>query len=525
MTTPMAAYPSAVPATPITLFAPQNVAASERRGLSDVELRVMTHLSAQLLDPRTRVDLFLSQLYAEGMNLVPSLGIAVPPELEALRAVLGWCGEAIGARSERLTMQGFRMPGQNTIDADLQEAWQANNFDAESVLVHDDAMTFRHSFVVVGANDEDPEAPPLSTVESPLNMTASWDVRRREVSAAYQTYLDVDPASETFNRQMSVLHTRDATIDLVLGDKGWEIVDRNDHGMGFVPVVMFANRPTPTNRYGRSEIAASWRNTQDRAARAVVRSEIAAEFFASMKLWILGVNKSAFENPDGSMASAWETFTGRLSTLEADKYGNLPTIIFQQGQDPAGLIKFIDHERQVFSGNARVPLDYLGMVSDGNPTSADAIGKGDFRLKKCAERLSVQFGDDWEEWARITLKMWDYDAEARPNGKYVDEARQLESEWGKFGIPTPTADTVNVTTQVAAKMIAPDDDDALAECGWTPVQRRRIAAARTRYASTSGVGDALEGLKPQQPPQQPLDGEQPAALLALQQSRDGAPSA
>lgn len=508
MTTPlaMANYPSMVGVLPIVLSPPEGM--NLDTVLSPAELRVMTFLSGRLLDGKARTDLYLSWLYYEGMNLIPSLGIAVPPELESLRAVLGWCGAAIDARSERLSLQGFRMPGQTTVDADLQQAWQSNNFDAESVLVHNDSMIYRNSFVIVGPRD-DTDEPPLSTVESPLNMTVAWDRRNREVSAGYQTYLDVDPASETFNQQRSALYTRDATTHMVKGDKGWEIVDRNDHDMGFVPVVIFPNRPSTTNPYGRSEIAAAWRNTQDRAARGLVRNEIAAEFFASMKLWLLGVNEDAFTKADGSKASAWETFTGRVSSLEADKNGVLPNIIFQQGQDPAGLIKFIDHERQVFSGNSGVPLDYLGMVSDGNPTSADAIAKGDFRLMKCAERLATQFGNSWENWARITLKVW---------GRDVDGSEQIESEWGKFGIPTPTADTINVTTQVTAGMVPPDSDDALAACGWTPVQRQRIAAALKRYNGKAGMNAAMDGLKP--PPQQPVDGEQPAALLALQQSRD-----
>ncbi|WAY18405.1 phage portal protein [Mycolicibacterium fortuitum] len=470
-------------------------------GLSDVEVRVMAHLAAQLSD--WVPDMMLSQLYAEGMNVVESLGIAVPPELEQLRAVLGWCGEALGARSERLTLQGFRMPGKTTVDDDLQQAWQANNLDAESVLVHNDAMTYRHSFAVVGVN-ENRDAPPLTTIESPLSMTASWDVRRREVSAAYQTYVDVDPASETYFQQLATLYTRNSTVQLVHGEQGWEVQNRNDHGMGFVPVIMFANRPTPLNRYGRSEIAPSWRNTQDRAARALVRNEVAAEFFASLKVWLLGVDKQTFQKADGTFATALETFTGRISMLEADQNGVLPQVVFQQGQDPTGMIKFIDHERQVFSGNSGTPLEYLGLVADGNPSSADAITKGDFRLMKTAERLATQFGNGWEDWGRMTLRVW---------GKPTEGAERLESDWGKFGIPTPNADTVRVTSQVGAGMVSPDSDDALTEVGWSPVQRARISASRKQAIAD---GWAPPGV---QPAQQPMDAEQPAAQAGLEQSR------
>lgn len=514
MTTPAVGSPltpARATVIPLTLFAPNGA----NLNLGPTERQIMNFLSAKLLDPGYRNELLLSQLYADGMNTVTSLGISVPPELDSLRGVLSWCGAGIGARSERLSLQGFRMPGKTTVDDDLQLAWQANRLDAESVLVHNDSMTYRTSFAVLGVQ-ENREAPPLTTIESPLNMVASWDSRRREVSAAYQAYIDVDPASETYNKQLSTLYTRAATIHLVRGDQGWEVLDRNDHALGFVPVIMFANRPTPANRYGVSEIAPSWRNTQDRAVRGLVRNEVAAEFFAAMKIWLLGVGKDAFQKPDGSIATAWETFVGRVSTLAADRNGVLPQVVVQQGQDPSGMIKFIDHERQVFSGNSGVPLDYLGHVSDGNPSSADAITKGDFRLMKASERLATQFGNNWEDWARMTLRIW---------GKPTEGTERLESDWAKFGIPTPHADTVRVATQVAQGMVARDSDDALAEVGWSPVQRARISAANTKAQGLALDNAILAGLKPPASPGggQPLDGEQPGALNALQLQRDGVP--
>lgn len=511
MTSPTSPLSSLDATVVSTLFSPPTT----QLDLSDDEKRVMTWLSSRLLDTNNQHDLALSQLYYEGMNTIPSLGISVPPELEALRAVLGWCAAGIDARSERLTLQGFRMPGKTTVDEDLQTAWQFNNLDFESTLVHNDAMIYRHSFAVLGVTGN-PGEPPLTTIESPKNMTASWDVRRREVSASYQTYYDVDPASETFRNQLATLYTRDAVIQLVSGPRGWEVQERNDHNMGFVPVIMFANKPTASNRYGCSEIGASWRNCQDRAARALVRNEVAAEFFAAMKVWLLGMNEQAFKKPDGSVATALETFTGRVSTLDADKHGNLPNVIIQQSQDPTGMIKFIDHERQVMSSNG-IPLDYLGMVSDGNPTSSDAITKGDFRLFKRSFRLLTQFGNGWEDWARMTLRIW--------QGRVPDGGEQIESDWIKPTIPTPNADTVTVTTQINAGMIAPDDDDALAEVGWSPVQRTRIAANLKRHKGLAKLDQALDGLKPPEStstPQQPLDAEQPGALMALQQARDAA---
>lgn len=496
----------------MTLYAPTG----DKLGLSDTERRVMNFLSTRLLDSNYRAELALSKMYNDGLNTVPSLGIAIPPELEPLRAVMGWCGAGIAARSERLTLQGFRMPGKTTIDTELQAIWQASNLDADSTMVHDDALIYSHSLVVIGTQED--RENPVTTVESPLNMTATWDRRRREVSAAYRTYLDLDPTSETYLRQLATLYTRTATIHMVSGPQGWEVRQRDDHDMGFVPVLMFANNPTPLNPYGSSEITPAWRNIQDRAARGVNRNEAAAEFFAALKIWLLGVEAGSLKKPDGSQASAFETFTGRVSTLAADSQGVLPQVYVQQGQDPSGMIKFIDHQATLFSSAACLPLDYLGIVSDGNPTAADAITKGDFRLMKRAERLLTQFGNTWEDWARMVLRV-------KRKAK-TDESgmEQLESDWSKPSIPTPNADAVTTTTQINAGMISPDSDDALAANGWSAVQRQRIGQARDRWNAEQADQQLLDGLRtPARPtrPQQPLDGEQPAALNALEQRRNG----
>jgi hypothetical protein len=484
--------------------------------LSDTERRVMSWLSSRLMGGDNRWGLELSQLYYDGMNRVPSLGISVPPELEPLRAVLGWCSTAVEARSERLNVQGFRMPGETTINTSLQEIWQHNNLDAEAPLIHEQAMTSGWTYGIVGKSD-DSSGFPLITTESALNMSAAWDPRRREISAAFQRYLDCDPTSDTYGKWLGTLYTRTSIIQLSSDQEGtWKVDKRNDHDQGFVPVVQFTPRPLFLDRLcGRSEIAPAWRNTQDRACRTLVRMEIASEFFAVAKLIILGATEESFQKADGSKASAWETYTGRISTLEADENGNLPNVIRIAGESPDGFISALNHERSIMAGHTGLSPDYLGIFSDGNPTSADAIVKGDFRLAKIAERLSASVGNDWEKLMVMALKI---------TGEHTETADQLETDWAPFSIPTPTADTVNVTTQVQAGMVSPRSDDALAKVGWSPVQRARIAQDMEKQKGLAVIHQAISGLKPAQPspgsqPQQAVDGEQPMALQALNSQR------
>lgn len=495
MSSPLTALPTLDPRVFAVIYAPDVSLAA----LSDYERTVMTQLAGRLMDGTYQQDLILSGLYYHGLNAVPSLGISVPPELESLRAILGWCSMGVDARSERLSVQGFRMPGELVVDEELQSMWQHNNLDAESKLVHEAAMIYGRAFVVVGVGDD---GEPLITTESPMNMVASWDVRNRCVSAAYQTYIDVDPASDTYTKQLATLYTRDSTIQLVLEPKGWIVQDRNDHHQGFTPVVQFTCRASINDRMGTSEITAAWRNTQDRACRSLVSMEVAREFFAAPKVWLLGASEQAFLDSEGNTATAWETFIGRLSALEADQYGNLPDVKVTPGSSPDGFIRALDHERLLMAGHTGLPPHRLGIFSDGNPTSADAIRLSDFALKSAADRLTVTFGDCWEQAMRMALQV--------EGSSLPEESDRMETDWAYTGIPTPNADAVTVTTQVSAGMIPADSDDALAACGWTPVQRARIANAREENQQDN-ADQITAG--------QPLDGEQPQALTALELSR------
>ena len=495
------------------IFAPD----TSNLDLDDHERTTMTLLATKLLDSQYQIELSLSGMYYAGTNIVPSLGISVPPELEPLRATLGWCAAGVDARSERLQVLGFRMPGQTSVSDDLQQVWQLNNFDAESRLVHDTAMIYGRAFVVVGVHED---GSPLLTTESPHNMIGSWDLRKRELSAAYQTYYDVNPMSDTYMHQLATLYTPNATIQLFRDPKGWKVQDRNDHNQGVVPVRMFAHMPSIKSRFGVSAMNNAWRNCQDRACRTLVRSEIASEFYATMKIFLLGVTEENFRDSEGNLKSAWETYLGRISALEADANGNLPQIHEVRGESPDGFISMIDQQAKIMSGHTGLPPQYLGIFSDGNPASADAIRMSDFRLKTTADRLTNMFGNEWEAVMRMTYQV---------QGKKPPEgAERLETDWAYTGIPTPNADAVTVTTQIAAGMIPPTSDDALSACGWTPVQRARIEAERKRTAGLAVLDQAIPGIlgnaAQSAKPAQPMDGSQPQALTNLnaKRSTDGA---
>lgn len=466
---------------------------SETDGLSAEEVSVGQFLGNRLRD--TKQSVLLSGLYYAGMQAVTSLGISTPPELEGLRSIMGWAETGVDAIDERLSVQGFRFPNSTAADDDLWEIWQANDMDAEHSLVHLDSLIAGTAYVVVGPSEEDGGAPVITT-ESALNMTAVYDTRTRRTACAYQAYYDVDPTSETYAKQKVALYLSDATIHLVLDD-GWKVIDRDDHNMGVVPVVPFPNRQRVSTRHGMSEISAAWRNTIDRACRASNRLEIGSEYYITPKMIILGAAEKDFQNADGTTKSAWETYIGRVLALTGEGDGDQPTVQRFAAESPDGMIKTIDHLTHVMAGHTGLPPQYLGIFSDGNPASADAIRMSDFRLKTKADRKATAFGNCWEQVMRLALLIRD--------GELPDGAQAIETDWAPTGIPTPAADTDAVTKQIAAGQLAPTSDVALAREGYSAVERQRISNEMRGEQGRQVIQGILAAT--QQPPadQQPND--------------------
>jgi hypothetical protein len=245
--------------------------------------RLLTRINQDWVFLRVR------ELYYDGEQPMRNLGIAVPRELEKLRTAAGWPGVVVDTIDERLEVAGFRVGSAASTDDDLWDIWTANRMEHESGLAHLDALMLGRAFIMVGTRDEDTDdgsGTPLITVESPLNMAATYDAASRQVTAALQRY-------RYWGDEAAALYLPDVTIQLVRPRDGdWEIRDRDEHGLGRCPVVMLANRSRSNDRYGKSEITPELMSWTDAACRTLLRMEIGAEFFAAPQRYVIGQSES-----------------------------------------------------------------------------------------------------------------------------------------------------------------------------------------------------------------------------------------
>ena len=432
--------------------------------LSDAEQAMISRGITEITSKRYRLE--LHDAFFRGTQRIADLGISIPPQMRGLKIALGWPRVCVETLEERLKFEGFRFPGATDVDEDLQALLQANNVDSEAPLVHLDALVFGEGYLSVGSNADDPSRPIL-TVESPLDMAVHWDARTRQITDGVRIY-------GTAGAMRATLYKKGETVWAAAdGLGGWVLDDsvegRDAHGLDRVPLVRFANRARSYDRSGASEITPEVMSITDEASRTAQGLAVAREFYSAPQKYILGAKESDFQDAQGNTKSAWETYLGRVLALEADEDGNQPTVGQFTAYDPTVFTKVIEMYAKALSGVTGLPPHVLGYASD-NPTSADAIIKGEMRLKLRADRKTTIFGDPWTEAGRLLLLFRD--------GSLPDNAELLTAVWGDTGTPTPAATTDAIAKQIAAGAIPAASDVTLERLGYSAVERQRLAQDR-----------------------------------------------
>jgi hypothetical protein len=477
---------------PISLFAPiASFPALPSLALSDDESGMANWLAMRLFEQRTYFE--LRWLYYDAEQKMQDLGISMAPALSKIRTALGWSRIGIDALVHRTVVEGFRFPGATDVDEDLMGIWQANNLDGESPMTHLEAFVSGRSYNIVGTGDDSTNGQPLITSESPMNMAAQYDARLRRVTAAVQVYYDGDYASDMYGSEVAALYLPDRTIHMArhstLGNAAsakWEIVDRDDHGLGFAPVVRVGNRQRLTDRDGRSEITGAWMNTTDSACRTLLGMEISRELHAAPRRYALGVSEADFQNPDGTPVSKLKSYMDLVWLLERDPDGNLPTVGEFKGSDPSTYTKLVDTYREEMSIHMGVPPSMMGIHADGNPASADAIRAGFEELTQRARAKQQALGEAWEETMRLALLI--RDGEVRP------EASRIETDWRDPAPQTPAGTTDAIVKQIQSGAIPATSDVTLKRLNYSAVERARLAQDRDEDQGASFLQEIAHSL-------------------------------
>lgn len=341
--------------------------------------------------------------YYDARNTLKDLGIAIPPSLRDLDAVLGWPAKAVDKLAERTHLDKFVLPGRKVSEFGLDELWLDNRLDIEAPQAHISALLHSCAFLWTTLGDTGAGEPKvLMSVQSAEHATGLWDTRRRRLRAAL-AILAYDNSARVSELAMAL---PDRVIDVKRTGDGWD-VRITPHGLGRVPVEPLVYQPRLGRPFGKSRLTRPVLYLADAALRTVVRSEVMAEFFSAPQRYVMGAKEETFQDPaTGRPIGQWESIIGRIWGMERDEDGEVPEVgQFQQ-------VSMQPHAEQLrmwamlYAGETSLPVSSLGIIQD-NPSSAEAIHAGKEDLITEAEGAIASFGSGWRRAALTAIQLRD----------------------------------------------------------------------------------------------------------------------
>ena len=321
--------------------------------------------------------------------------------------VTNWVKLVADAPSERLEVIGFRFGKPDTTqDADQAawRIWQANSLDADSALVHDNALQTGTSFVLIDPFVAEGQAPLITCEHSAQMIVAYQPGSRRRRAAALKLWSD---ESGMF---MATLYLPGLIYKWQTKSLPTSWVERRPTGeewpltnpLGAVPVVEFRANPSLKaapygGGYGEFESVLS---IQDRINKTIFDRLVTAEFQAFRQRWAIGWSPETDEATGlpredqifkASQAFLW-TFAADPAEVKVGEFGQA---------DFTQFIKATETDVNAMAAISKTPPHYLlgAMVN----ISGDGIVAAESGLTSKSRKHGRNFGESWEEVMRLAL--------------------------------------------------------------------------------------------------------------------------
>jgi hypothetical protein len=394
-----------------------------------------------------------------------------------------WCDLVVDATEERLNVEGFRLGSNPDGDKRAWKLWQANQLDAESQLVHTEALINGRTYVLVW-NGEDPKVPAI-TAEHPTEMVVATAAgNRRHRLAAMKRWLDdsgfifatlyLPDAIYKFRSRSKIKGSQVSWITptkwvprgVPIGEGGDEFVNP----LGVVPVVPFYNRPRLLGN-GVSEIAKVI-PIQNGVNKLVLDMIVASEFGAAPQRWATGLEVP--KDPiTGQPVELFKTMLDRMWTSKNKdvKFGEFnPT-------DLSNFVKGIELLVQHIASQTRTPPHYFYL--SGQFPSGESIKSAETGLVAKTRRKMRHFGEGWEEVMRLSFRVLGD----------TKRANVTDSEviWGD---PEYRSEAEHIDATIKLKAINVPDELLWERAGFSPTEIERMKAMRVAAVAS---GEAAPG--------------------------------
>lgn len=461
----------------------------------------------------------LKNEYYEAKQKVRQLDIAIPPQLRDVEVAVGWPGTVVDVLEERIDFMGYSSTGDLM---GLDEFYTDNFLGVESSRVHTDSLWAGVNFATVGKGDPDYDEPEVvCTSESPNTATMLWDYRKRRAEAGLSQTFD-----ERGRLQLQSMYLPGKTIQFASDPNtgALEVVNIDTYSFDRVLMTRYLNRDRGSDITGRSEITRAIRYYTDAAVRTMLGMEVNREFYTTPMRAILDVYPETLGfredmSSEEKKALGWSLMQGHMNIVPPQGNGNSPvnqprpSIVELKPSPPTPYIEQVKAYSIQVSGESGMPASMLGFVTD-NPTSGDAILKGEYRLVRRAEKRIQSYDMGWKETALLALLV-------RGEDVSMADIRGIRPKWRNPAVPTRAAEADATQKLVAAQVLPPqskvtwnglgisDDDQKTLEQDWRKEQAKLDAQAAKDAARTTANAVAVTKAKAAATPAPAAGGGQP----------------
>ena len=384
--------------------------------LTPSEVSALSDLHDRLLYSATDDERLLR--YYQGTQRIEQLGMAIPPTMRRFLVVVNWPRVLVDTIERRQKVRSLILPGEETADPHLRAIWDASNMSAQLKMFNRDRMIYGRAFLSVGSNERD-RSLPLIRVESPREMSVDIDPRLEVVTQAARFYGKSEQGIWPTN---ATLMLPGRTVWVARDDHGkWSEVDRDEHGLDTVPVMVHLNRRMTGSWVGESEMTDIIPLT-DSAARTLTNMQFAVESHGIPRMWMTGVAKGDFIDAKGNPIPQWEAYYDAIHTLSksdakigqlsASDLKNFDTALSMYGQQAATVTGF--------------PGRYFGLHTT-NPPAEGAMRADEAQLVESVEGQNEEVGTTLGWAGALALRF--------ANGTPV-EGNRVRVDWFDPGTPT-----------------------------------------------------------------------------------------
>lgn len=401
-----------------------------------------------------------------------NLGIALPENIRGLEIGCAWGAKCVDVLAARSMFDGFVGVNGEEI-AELDTIAINNNLISEYMKACRDELKYGCTFATLS---RDEEIGVKIRFHSPQTAAGLWNGEKGRIDCGFAIIDSVaDEVDANLWTPSVINYYTDEFVWVLRREKGdYWTAEPFPHSMGRPLIEPLIWNATSNKPFGRSRIKEPIRRLIQGYVRTIANATIGLEFSTSPQKYLLGITDEQF---DAVVNQKFKQYVGSIIAATSNpETGQNPSFgqLMQGNISPH--VEMIRVLATQFSAATGLTVTDTGVVSEANPTSADAVLAQSQTLVGMAEQLNVGNGDSLRNIALM--------AQAINSGIRLDELSDTQRDIMAH-FKNPAMPSVAATTDAAMKITSarPEfaaTDTFLEMIGFDKASIRKIKAEESR---------------------------------------------